>query len=48
LNPRHSEAQLEDQNPRKAQECHLEEGKKLQGQQKARKVVNQAKWQRRV
>jgi hypothetical protein len=27
LNPRHHEAQLEDQNPRKAQEGHLKEEK---------------------
>jgi hypothetical protein len=27
LNPRHNEAQLEDQKPRKTQEGHLEEGK---------------------
>jgi hypothetical protein len=27
LNPRHNEAQLEDQKPRKAQEGHLGEGK---------------------
>jgi hypothetical protein len=26
-NPRQHEAQLEDQKPRKAQECHLKEGK---------------------
>jgi hypothetical protein len=48
LNPRHNEAQLEDQKPRKAQEGHLEEGKKMQGQQKARKAANQEKWQRRT
>jgi hypothetical protein len=38
------EAQLEDQNPQKAQEDHLEEGKVVKPQ-KARKVTNKGKEQ---
>jgi hypothetical protein len=45
LNPRQDEAQLEDQKSKKAQESHLEEGKKMQNQQMARKAANQRKTQ---
>jgi hypothetical protein len=37
LNPRHNEAQLEDQKPRKAQEGHLEEGKKYKANKRHEK-----------
>jgi hypothetical protein len=40
LNPRHNEAQLEDQKPRKAQEGHLGEGKNRKTNKRHKKREN--------
>jgi hypothetical protein len=48
LNPRPHEAQLKDQKVKKSSRSSSRRRKKMQGQQKTRKSVNQAKWQRKA
>jgi hypothetical protein len=48
LNPRPHEAQLKDQKVKKSSRSSSRRRKKMQGQQKTRKAVNQAKWQRKA
>jgi hypothetical protein len=43
LNPRLYEAQLEDQKLRKAQECHIEDGRNCKANKRAEKQQNEEK-----